>query len=260
MTAPLLDDVTMDPELPVTLTPVHQGKGTLSDQLYPMSWFDRWNREWVGTAHMKHGHPVGPIRLHPRYQVPFSYLVPPHEFLAFGKRGSNTVDVRLKEWQEATAAAWGTYNRRLMEIARKLYKDKAADEVASGNPDLYNLAGAPPLHEKFLAAMDRNIPWVLGIVNPATGKLDPTPKWATPALLDTLRKRETFAGSAAVTRFTDDDFADEDAPTWAPEAEDTVARLDGAARYEALEDEFDDPPAPAKPIRGKGGQFQKTKP
>lgn len=251
MTAPLIDET-----LPASLNPRRTSDRSLSKSLHRKVWTDRWGRKWPGTAHRDTQHPVGGFNLDPRYHVPHEYLVPPPEFRKFSDDGDGFIDIRLEEWQQATANAWGIWKRRLYEAARKLYSDRAAEEAEKMNPDLMQIVGPPPLHEKFLAAMQlkpdgtiRNR-WVLGMVNPETGRMDPTPAWATVDLLDTLRKHETFAGGATPSAFNLDEFNDPD-----PTTADTVARLDGAAKYETLEDEID-PPVPPR----NRGQFTKKNP
>lgn len=219
----------------------------------PSVFRDDANRRWSGTLEQKTMHPTGSF-LPMDFRVPYRYLIPAQTYFTFSdvEVGSFTID--YDRWMGDNESAWSDYRRRIVAIAQETRGESAQSAIEAKDATLMALVGPSPMHTDFIKACKAGNSWALGKNDPNTGR--PYPKGYVPKRLQglehTLTIYENWQGSNIDTSFDPDDFADELLGMDAlPDAlQETVARLDGQAKY----DEFDDELTP-KATRSKTGQF-----
>lgn len=130
---------------------------------------DQHGREWGATIELKTGDPTGLID--PRFKAP---LYPPPRFLKVDSRKEyGRVEIDYDGWIGMLRRAWEHYNTELLQAARAMYGDAAAQKVEERPlpPALLAHVGpAPEFVEPVLAAKAGD-PWILGLSNVR-------PKWA----------------------------------------------------------------------------------
>lgn len=186
-------------------------------------WTDQHGREWSAEMDLKTGHPCTPLTPN-GWAAP---ILPPSAFQRFGTgRGRPIMTIDYDGWREHQGALQAEYEGEVRRLAARMFPNSWAAEIQRGNPLILQEAGPPPYAVDFVDACAAGSRWVLGF-SPEK------PQWLTPELENTLpRRRGKLVAVSRVSRFDD--------------AEAVVERLDGAARYEDLDDDYTPEPTPRR--------------
>lgn len=160
------------------------------------------------------------------WEPPRPMMVPPSKYFTFRDDEVGQTVIAYDAWITDLANAEREYAVRVLEVARRMYGDAAADRIRDRDHGLRMMVGPGPQSSEMVKAMKANHPWALGLRRP-DGKKYAQPSWAND-LIDGWVHESTFDGGDIDTTVDALAFplADEDMDSEYADVEDEVDPVD----------------------------------
>jgi hypothetical protein len=130
---------------------------------------DQHGRTWGCVIELKTGDPTGPIEMREPRKAPLR--VPPQFLRVDSRKNFGAITIDYHGWKGMLSRAWERWRGELLQAARKMYGDSAAEKVENPPPALVAEVGVSPEPLEPVLAAEHGDPWVLGLS-------DVRPPWA----------------------------------------------------------------------------------